>query len=306
MKKLLLTAAISALSFGAMAQAAAPSAQNFWTDPMFPFYLAAAAVALLLILVMIVAIYVIRVLNFLTEEALRQQAVSARKPYTPTVSWWTKFVQKINASVPLEREKDIELDHNYDGIRELDNHLPPWWKWLFYGTIGWAAVYLFLFHVTDILPLSQEEYQMELAQAEQQIKQYQAMQPKAVIDENTLQYVEDPAAIENGKSIFINNNCGGCHRTDGGGNTIGPNLTDEYWLHGGGIKNIFLTIRNGVVEKGMPAWGRAMSAHDVRDVTYFVMSLRGSNPPDAKGPQGELIKMEAETMPDSLKARAGL
>jgi cytochrome c oxidase cbb3-type subunit 3 len=271
-----------------------------------PFYITAGAVALLLILVVVVAIYVIRVLNFLTEQARRQQAVESKKTYAPALSRWKKFVQKMNASVPLEREKDIELDHNYDGIRELDNHLPPWWKWLFYGTIAWAVIYFILFHVTDTLPLSQEEYRRELAQAEQQIKEFQASQPKAVIDENALEYKEDAAAIDKGKSIFINNNCAGCHRNDGGGNTIGPNLTDEYWLHGGDVKNIFLTIKNGVVEKGMPAWGKSMSAQDVRDVTFFVMSLKGTNPPDAKAPQGELIKQDVKARPDSLKAQAAL
>jgi cytochrome c oxidase cbb3-type subunit 3 len=212
----------------------------------------------------------------------------------------------MNASVPLEREKDIELDHNYDGIRELDNHLPPWWKWLFYSTIGWAVIYIILFHVADALPLSQEEYRRELAQAEQQIKEFQASQPKAVIDENALEYKEDAAAIDKGKSIFMNNNCAGCHRNDGGGNTIGPNLTDEYWLHGGDVKNIFLTIKNGVVEKGMPAWGKSMSAQDVRDLTFFVMSLKGTNPPDAKAPQGGLIKQDVKAQPDSLEAQAAL
>lgn len=306
MKKILLTTAASVLSLSAMSQDAEPAAQSFWNDPLLPFYITAGAVALLLILVMVVAIYVIRVLNFLTAEARKLQAVQSEKAYAPSVSWWKKFVQKVNASVPVEREKDIELDHNYDGIRELDNHLPPWWKWLFYGTIGWAVVYLILFHVTDTLPLSQEEYHRELAQAEQRIREFQASQPRAVIDENTLEYNEDAAAIDKGESIFMSSNCAGCHRNDGGGNTIGPNLTDEYWLHGGGIKNIFLTIKNGVVEKGMPAWGKAMSAQDVRDVTYFVMSLRGTNPPDPKAPQGELIKQDIKTQADSLKEQAGL
>ncbi|MGC1244111.1 MAG: c-type cytochrome, partial [Chryseosolibacter sp.] len=182
----------------------------------------------------------------------------------------------------------------------------PWWKWLFYGTIVWAVVYFILFHVTDSLPGSLEEYQRELALAEEQVKQYQASQPRAVVDENTLEYTADGAAIEKGKSIFINNNCAGCHRNDGGGNTIGPNLTDDYWLHGGEIKDIFLTIKDGVVEKGMPAWGKAMSAQDVRDVTFFVMSLQGTNPPDAKAPQGEFTEQNARTKPDSLKRQAGL
>lgn len=306
MKKILLTSAASIFSFSAMSQASEAAGQNFWSDPLLPFYITAGAVVFLMILVMAVALYVIRVLNFLREETIREHAPQSKQAHIPSVSWWNKFVQKMNASVPLEREKDIELNHNYDGVRELDNHLPPWWKWLFYGTIGWAAVYLVLFHVTDMLPLSQKEYQRELAQAEMQIKEYQASQPKAVVDENTLQYTEDAAAIGKGKLIFINNNCAGCHRNDGGGNAIGPNLTDEYWLHGGEIKNIFLTIKNGVVEKGMPAWGKSMSAQDVRDVTFFVMSLKGTNPPDAKAPQGELFKQGIKTRPDSLKEQAGL
>jgi cytochrome c oxidase cbb3-type subunit III len=306
MKKILLTTAASVISLSAMPQSTEPAASGLWDDPMLPFYITAGAVAVLLILVMAVALYVIRVLDFLTQEAIRQQGTQSQKTYTPTVSWWKRFLQRMTASVPVEKEKDIELDHSYDGIRELDNHLPPWWKWLFYGTIAWAVVYLILFHVTDTLPLSGEEYQRELAQAEQQVKEYQASQPKAVIDENTLEYTQDAAAIDKGKSIFNNNSCAGCHRTDGGGNTIGPNLTDEYWLHGGDIKDIFLTIRNGVVEKGMPAWGKSMSAQDVRDVTFFVLSLRGTNPPDAKAPQGELVRQNIKIQSDSLKEQARL
>lgn len=274
-------------------------------DPMFPIYLAGGAVILLLLLVSVVAIYVIRVIKLLTSES---QGITGTPGvvHTPTVSPWKKFLQKINASVPVEQEKEIEMDHSYDGIRELDNHLPPWWSWLFYGSIAWGVIYLIIFHVTDTMPLSHEEYHQELALAEEQVRQFQASQPKAVIDENTLVYTADATMLEKGKSVFINNNCSGCHRADGGGNTIGPNLADEYWLHGGELKNIFLTIKNGVVEKGMPAWGKAMSAEDVRDVAFFVMSLQGTNPPDAKAPQGEPFKQNVKSESDTLKRQAGL
>ena len=274
-------------------------------DPMFPIYLAGGAVILLLLLVSVVAIYVIRVIKLLTSES---QGITGTPGvvHTPTVSPWKKFLQKINASVPVEQEKEIEMDHSYDGIRELDNHLPPWWSWLFYGSIAWGVIYLIIFHVTDTMPLSHEEYHQELALAEEQVRQFQASQPKAVIDENTLVYTADATMLEKGTSVFINNNCSGCHRADGGGNTIGPNLADEYWLHGGELKNIFLTIKNGVVEKGMPAWGKAMSAEDVRDVAFFVMSLQGTNPPDAKAPQGEPFKQNVKSESDTLKRQAGL
>jgi cytochrome c oxidase cbb3-type subunit 3 len=303
--KIILTMPALVIATQAAAQEPGTAQTSLLNDPYLGIYLTAGAVLLLLIMVSVVGIYVIRVLNMLTEETARQQALQSGRQYAPSIGWWKKLVQRLNASVPVEQEKDIELDHSYDGIRELDNHLPPWWKWLFYGTIGWSVIYLFAFHVSDSLPLSQEEYRRELALAEEQVRQYQASQPRAAIDENTLEYKHDPEAIEKGRSIFMNSNCAGCHRADGGGNSIGPNLADEYWLHGGELKNVFLTIKNGVVEKGMPAWGKAMSAQDVRDVTFFVMSLQGTNPPDAKAPQGEIFK-QVTLSGDSVKTQAGL
>lgn len=306
MKKILYTTAAMVFVLPAVAQPAESAGQSFLRDPMLPFYLVAMAVAIVMLLVVAVTFYVIRILNSLTQEAARQNATAQGKVHTPTTGWWKKFIDKMNAAVPVQQEKDIELDHDYDGIRELDNHLPPWWKWLFYGTIAWSVVYLIVYHVTDSMPLSQEEYQQELALAEEEVRRFQAAQPRAVIDENTLEYSDDAATLENGRSIFLNNNCGGCHRNDGGGNTIGPNLADEYWINGGNIKDVFLTIKNGVVEKGMPAWGKSMSVQDVRDVTFFVISLQGSNPPEAKAPQGELFKQNFKVTSDSLKIQAGL
>ncbi|MFZ5999589.1 MAG: c-type cytochrome, partial [Bacteroidota bacterium] len=153
-------------------------------------------------------------------------------------------------------------------------------------------IYLVVYHVTNNLPLSRDEYENELTQAAEQAKILQASQPQEVIDANTLEYKADKDLIANGQKVFMSNNCGSCHRNDGGGNGIGPNLTDNYWIHGGLVKNIFTTIDKGVVEKGMPAWGKVMSPKDVRDVAFFVMSLQGTNPPDAKAPQGDLFKPE--------------
>lgn len=306
MKRILLTMAASVFSLAAFSQPAENSPDSFLNDPMLPLYITGTAVLILLILVLLMTIYVMKVLNFLTREAIAKSAEAQGLKVVPqSKSWWARFAQKMNASVPVEQESEIELDHSYDGIRELDNHLPPWWKWLFYGTAVWAVVYFFIFHVSESLPLSEEEYKTELALAAEQVRKHQASQPQSVVDENTLAYTADPAAIEKGKAVFTNNNCGGCHRGDGGGNSIGPNLTDEYWLHGGEIKNVFLTIKNGVVEKGMPAWGKSMSAQDVRDVTFFIMSLQGTNPPDPKGPQGDVFK-QVNLKADSVKAQAGL
>lgn len=292
-------------SISAFAQETAPASQRFLDDPfnspMLPFYLVTALVFVVAILVALVAILMMRVLNMMTEEAEKQKAEKAGIAFVPKQSWFSRFMQKINASVPMEKEKEIELDHNYDGIRELDNHLPPWWKWLFYGTIAWGIVYFFVFHVSHSLPLSIDEYQNEIAAAEEQALKIKASQPQATIDENTLAFTNDATLIEKGKSVFMNNNCGSCHRNDGGGNAIGPNLTDQYWIHGGDIKSVFTTIKNGVVEKGMPAWGKAMSPQDVRDVAYFIMSIQGTNPANAKAPQGELFT-PAKTASDSTQA----
>ena len=305
MKKIAMTIGAFTITFASIAQVASNENPNFLHDPMLPYYAVTAVMLLVTLMVFAVAFYTIRLVNVITKQAPLDNAAKSGMKVTRPPSWWDRLMQRMNASIPVEQEKEIELEHNYDGIRELDNHLPPWWKWLFYGTIGWAVVYMIVFHYTDTLPLSEQEYINEVALADEEIKKFQAAQPQAVVDENSLQYSNDAAILEKGRTIFMNNNCAGCHRNDGGGNTIGPNLTDEYWIHGGALKNIFNTIKNGAVEKGMPAWGKAMSSQDVRDVTFFVVSLQGTNPPEGKGPQGEVYKQES-VKTDTLKAQAGL
>jgi cytochrome c oxidase cbb3-type subunit 3 len=309
MKKIFLTILTASLAFSSFAQEAVVE-KTFWDDPinhpMLPVYAITSLVFIVIVLVMMVAIYLTRVINMLTTQFEKDRAAKLGIAYVAPQSWWQRFVQRVNGSVPLEKEKDIILDHNYDGIKELDNHLPPWWKWLFYGTIGWSAIYIIAYHITDALPLSEQEYNHEVTLAEEQINKYKASQPKAAIDENALTFNKDAILIEKGKKVFTNNSCGSCHRSDGGGNTIGPNLTDEYWIHGGDIKNIFHTIKEGVVEKGMPAWGKSMSPEDVRNVAFYVMSLQGTNPPQAKAPQGQLFKQTTVNQSDSTKTQASL
>ncbi len=289
-KKLLLVPLIVFITFlQSQAQEAAP-AKTFWDDPfthpMLPLYVVTALVFITIVLVIVVALYMLKILNLMLKQAEAEKAERSGVVLTPKVSWWQQWWDKMNAAVPVAQEQDIDMGHSFDGIRELDNHLPPWWKWLFYATIVWGVVYIGVYHLFDTLPLSIGEYQNELAVAEEQAIIRKASQPVAAIDENTLVYTTDAAILEKGKVVFLGN-CVACHRTDGGGNTIGPNLTDSYWLHGGGIKNIFTTIKTGVVEKGMPAWGKAMSPQEVRNVAFYIMSLQGSNPANGKAPQGE-------------------
>ncbi|HEX8061086.1 MAG TPA: cbb3-type cytochrome c oxidase N-terminal domain-containing protein [Cyclobacteriaceae bacterium] len=247
---------------------------------MIKLYFLIAFMIITILLMIASMVYIIRVLKLLSPPKVKH-------------SWWERTWAQINATVPVENEEDIDTGHEFDDIRELDNHLPPWWKGLFYATIVWGVVYLVIYHVTDNLPLSIGEYQGELDMAEENARILKASQPAEAIDETKLEYNADKEIIERGRKVFTSNNCGSCHRNDGGGNTIGPNLTDEYWLHGGSIQNVFATVNKGVVEKGMPAWGKVMSPKDVRDVAFYIMSLKGSNPPDGKKPQGELFKAQA-------------
>lgn len=304
-KKLVLVPLLVLVAFiQSMAQDAA-LVKTFWDDPfthpMLPLYCVTALVFITVILVMVVALYMLKILNLMVKQAEKEKAERTGIVPVAKASWFQQWWDKINAVVPVAQEQDIDMGHSFDGIRELDNHLPPWWKWLFYATIVWAVIYFTVYHLSESFPLSVDEYQNELAVAEEKARILRASQPAADIDVNTLEYISDAALIEKGKVTFLGN-CVACHRNDGGGNTIGPNLTDNYWLHGGGIKNIFTTIKTGVVEKGMPAWGKAMSPQEVRNVAFYIMSLQGSNPANGKAPQGELY--EEATKPDSLSVKS--
>ena len=305
MKKLVSLFAMIVASLSVIAQ---PAKVEFWSDPLnhplTPFYALMLFLAIVIVLVMLVAVSMIRVLNTLSRKAEQERAEKLGIVYKASPSLWTRFVQQMNASVPVEQERNIELDHDYDGIKELDNHLPPWWKYLFYATIVWSVIYIFVYHFSDSLPLQDQEYRNEVAQADELKKKFLATQPKVAIDENTLSYTADAAILSAGKELYTIN-CAPCHKADGGGG-IGPNLADEYWLHDGDIKGIYATIKNGVPEKGMVSWAGVMSPQQLRDVSFFVMSLQGSNPPGAKGPQGNIFKSTQNVQPDSSKIQAKL
>ena len=195
-----------------------------------------------------------------------------------------KFLENINASVALEKEKDILLDHDYDGIKELDNNLPPWWLYGFYISIIWAVGYLIYYHVAFAGPGSIEAYEMEVAQAKIDVEEYMKT-AKNNVDENTVKF--DATMVGEGKTIF-DANCKACHGENGGSSPtgVGPNLTDEYWLHGGKINDVFKSIKYGWANKGMKAWQSDLSAIQIAQVTCYIESLKGSNPANAKEPQG--------------------
>ena len=205
-------------------------------------------------------------------------------------SWsWKSISKKMTNAIPLERESEVATDHNYDGIIELDNSLPPWWVYMFYGTIAFSFVYVFYFHFLDG-PSQAEEYNKEIELASLK-KTEMLKQTAGKVDENTVILLTEAADIAKGKSSFITK-CAACHGQAGEGG-VGPNLTDEYWIHGGSISSIFKTIKYGVQEKGMIAWEAQMPALEMQQLSSFIMSLKGTNPANAKAPQGDLYTAEA-------------
>lgn len=240
-------------------------------------------VIIIALLVLMVAIYTLNVL---------QMAYQKPKPLAKEKkeSWWQKAWDRLNKSVPMEKEKDVLLDHNYDGIKELDNHLPSWWTALFYITIIIGVVYMLVYHVFQTAPLPGELYEAEMALARDaaQVRLTAQTAETGSIDENTVTFLDDAAVMENGKKIY-DMQCAPCHRNDGGGN-IGPNLTDAYWIHGGSINDIFKTVKYGVPQKGMIAWEPLLSPVQMRDVSAYIISLVGTNPAGAKEAQGDLYE----------------
>lgn len=178
-------------------------------------------------------------------------------------------------------KNEIHSQHDFDGIQEYDNDLPPWWKTMFYVTIVFAIGYMLHYHVFMSGPLQAEEYEMEMQEAALFASKTED-DPNAVTDYKPL---TDAVALESGKSIYAAN-CAACHGTEGQG-TVGPNLTDEYWLHGGEVNEIFKTVKFGVPAKGMVPWQGKLSKDQMLEVSSYILSLKGSNPANAKEPQGE-------------------
>lgn len=204
--------------------------------------------------------------------------------------WYNELMKKLTKSTPIEKEGELLLDHDYDGIRELDNSLPPWWVYLFYACIAFAAVYLIRYEILGA-PDQEMELKAEIEKAKIEVAEYMKTAPD-LMDEKTVTLLTEPADLAIGKEIFTTN-CVACHRADGGGQ-IGPNLTDENWILGGGIKNIFHTISNGGRDgKGMIAWKASLKPKEIQKVASYIISLQGSNPKDAKAPEGEVWKDDA-------------
>ena len=226
------------------------------------------------------------------EKAAKAEAKKARQNEGRT--WWHKLMG-LHA---LSEEKDLVIEHAYDGIKELDNPVPAWFNGMFYASVVFAVVYLCVYHVFGWGMNQDQEYEHEMAIAEQARQEWLA-QSSNNIDENNVTVDLSPETVAAGQAIF-SQNCIACHGGQGEGG-IGPNLTDEYWLHGGEVKDVFRTVKYGVLDKGMVPWEQSLTPAQLAEVTNYIISLRGTNPPNAKDPQGDKVEYQ-EIASDTAEA----
>lgn len=238
-----------------------------------------------------------RAITGVFEEQRGAAAAAAKRP-SPVAKLMELLTRRPSKEV---EERDLLMHHEYDGIRELDNVLPPWWLWLFYGTIAWSVLYLVNMHVTQSWSDSHEEYAAEMEKAKADVAAYIA-KAGAAVDENSVTVTTDPGLLAAAKETFTTY-CAACHGADAAGSetSVGPNLTDAYWLHGGGVKDIFKTIKYGVPEKGMISWKAQLKPNEIQGLASYILSLQGTGGPTQKAPQGELWK-EAAAPADSTAA----
>jgi cytochrome c oxidase cbb3-type subunit 3 len=234
----------------------------------------------IIVLLLVLMIYL---MSFMSAVFKKENPELASQP-----SWWDEFKIKYITGkmkpVGSKEEKELMKEHSYDGIVELDNHMPPWLANVFFLTIGIGVVYFMYYTVLGIGPTQLEEYAEEHRIAAIQIEEYKALAVSS-IDETTVVFDETPAAIAAGQSIY-SANCVACHAADGGGG-VGSNLTDEYWKHGGSINDIFKVIKYGVVEKGMIPWQDQLSPEQMQQVSSFIKTLQGTTPANPKEAEGE-------------------
>lgn len=251
-------------------------------------------VAVVLVVIVILMFLLIYLVTFLKQVLQLDNPALAVEP-----SWWEQFNERyISGKMkPIEEEKNLLLDHSYDGIVELDNFMPPWLKYLFYVTIVFGVVYVLNYSVFGIGKTQIEEYEQELYVAQLEAEARQAL-AVSVIDETNVQFDATGPSLKAGQTIY-ENNCVACHAIDGGGG-VGPNLTDEYWIHGGSIEDIFRVVKYGVIEKGMIPWQDQLSPEEMQQVSSYILTLVGTTPANPKAPQGDRYEQKIEEPIDAL------
>lgn len=227
-----------------------------------------------------------------TNDLIQKRTIAAADQAPATETGLLARLQTLWVSMnfkPLEEEHKLDTGHDYDGIRELDNVTPPWFTTAFIVSILFGAGYIYRYHIARSAPLQIEEYERSVTMAALKHEEYLSKQASN-INESNIEMLMGAADLEAGKKVF-NTLCAVCHRTDGGG-LVGPNLTDQYWIHGGSIQDVFRTVKYGVPDKGMISWKEQLSPVQMAQVSSYILTLAGTNPADPKEPQGILYVPE--------------
>lgn len=301
MKKLSVFIILMGMNWSVFAQEAA---QSSGTDPhLFQKIMTTTVFIIGGVIILSAVLTLLRLSESMSKNIVNQYLADQGKTpdFVPEVIVEPKrsWLQRLTDAVPVENQQEIVFDHAFDGIQELDNKLPPWWVGMFYITIVIGVVYFVYDIILDGDGSSAVRYEQEMAAAEA-AKTARLIALGGAIDENSVILTTDETAIAEGQEIFISK-CAACHGAEGGSmlGGVGPNLTDDYWLHGGGVKNVFKTIKYGVPSKGMISWENQITPLDIQKVASFIVSLKGTNPPNAKEPQGELYVTENTETTDS-------
>ena len=291
MKKLFLLTIGLGMSYGAFAQEVASNAadphlfQKIMTTSIFIIGGLIILAAVLTLLRLSESMSSVIVKQYLKEQGRTVEDVSEKAKAPEKQSW----LQRLTAAVPVETQDEIAFDHAFDGIRELDNKLPPWWVGMFYVTIIIGVSFFMYDVVLDMNGSSGDRYEQEMAMAEES-KKARLAALGSQIDESSVKQLTDENALAAGQAEFVAK-CAACHLADGGG-SVGPNLTDKYWLHGGSVQDVFKTIKYGVPAKGMIAWESQLTPTQMQNIASFILSLQGTTPATPKDPQGELYVAE--------------
>jgi cytochrome c oxidase cbb3-type subunit 3 len=250
-------------------------------------------VLLVIVLLLFLMIYL---MSFMSAVLKKENPALAAQP-----TWWNEFKLKYITGkmqpVGSPQEKELMKEHTFDGIVELDNHMPPWLANVFYITIAFGVIYFTYYTVLGLGESQYDEYAEEQRVAALKIEAYKATLVN-LIDETNVVFDDSPAAISAGQSIF-QANCVACHAQDGGGG-IGSNLTDEYWKHGGSINDIFKVIKYGFLERQMPEWQSQLSPEQIQQVSSFILTLQGTTPANPKVAEGERYVRNAPAATDSV------
>jgi len=217
------------------------------------------------------------------------------------ISGWKRFMKSMTKANELGTEEDIMLDHDYDGIKELDNVLPPWWLWGFYITIAISVFYYTQVFYNSEKYSQAEEYAAEVAQGKEEVEAYKAANPELFNTDNIVAFT-DEENLAKGKELFTTKTCFACHLNDLGG-SIGPNLTDNSWILGGDVKSLFNTITNGGRPgKGMIAWESTITREERIQLASYIISMQGTMPANPKAAEGDIIfPVEAEAVEEVIE-----